>query len=54
MYNILFTAFPIMWFALFDQEYDKDELLSEPKHFKIGLKSKSTFFLKYHMLNNYF
>lgn len=39
LYNILFTAFPIMWFALFDQEHLKEELLSNPKHFKIGLKN---------------
>ena len=39
MYNILFTAFPIMWFALFDQEFSKEELLETPAHFKIGLKS---------------
>jgi magnesium-transporting ATPase (P-type) len=40
LYNILFTAFPIMWYALFDEEFLKEELLSNPKHFKIGLKSK--------------
>jgi len=43
MYNILFTAFPIMWFALFDQEFQKDELLEDPKHFKIGLKSNFSY-----------
>ena len=30
-----------MWYALFDQEHLKEELLSNPKHFKIGLKSKA-------------
>lgn len=39
LYNILFTAFPIMWFATFDQEFLKDELLKDPRHFKIGIKS---------------
>jgi len=39
LYNILFTAFPIMWYALFDEQYLKEELLKEPKHFKIGLKN---------------
>lgn len=28
-----------MWYALFDAEYLKDELLTDPKHFKIGLKN---------------
>jgi len=36
----MFTAFPIMWYALFDSEFEKDELLENPHHFKIGLKSK--------------
>lgn len=41
LYNILFTAFPIMWYALFDEEHVKEELLTNPKHFKIGLKNLS-------------
>jgi phospholipid-transporting ATPase len=41
LYNILFTAFPIMWYALFDEEHVKEELLRNPKHFKIGLKNLS-------------
>ena len=40
MYNILFTAFPVMWFAVFDQEKTRDEFLDDPKLYKIGLKSK--------------
>jgi phospholipid-transporting ATPase len=39
-YNIVFTAFPIMWFALYDSEYSREELISNPKHYTIGLKSK--------------
>lgn len=45
LYNILFTAFPVMWFALFDEQFVKEELLSNPNHFKIGIKSKSTAFI---------
>lgn len=30
-----------MWFALFDQEFSKEELLETPAHFKIGLKNLS-------------
>jgi hypothetical protein len=40
MYNIVFTAIPVMWFALFDSQFPKEDLLSEPKHYKIGLLSK--------------
>jgi hypothetical protein len=42
LYNVLFTAFPIMWFAIFDQEKSRDEFLEDPKLYKIGLKSKLT------------
>jgi hypothetical protein len=40
MYNILFTAFPIMWFAIFDSEHPRDVFLENPGLYKIGLKSK--------------
>mmetsp|Transcript_30711 Transcript_30711/g.30191 ORF Transcript_30711/g.30191 Transcript_30711/m.30191 type:complete len:527 (+) Transcript_30711:388-1968(+) len=36
-YNILFTAFPVVWFALFDAEYDRDEILALPAAYKIGI-----------------
>ena len=39
-YNIMFTAFPVMWFALFDSEYTREEILLLPKAYKIGLYSK--------------
>lgn len=40
-YNIVFTAFPIIWFALFDKEVREERLLQEPKEFYvIGLKSQ--------------
>ena len=32
-----------MWFALFDQEHLRDELLEDPKFYKIGLKSNIAF-----------
>ena len=39
MYNIIFTAIPIIWFAIFDFQYKKEELLKNSKHYKIGLNS---------------
>jgi phospholipid-transporting ATPase len=39
-FNIAFTAFPVMWFALFDFNYTKETLLSNPKYYKIGLKGE--------------
>jgi magnesium-transporting ATPase (P-type) len=38
LYNITYTSFPIMWFAMADWEYTKDELLNNPKLYKIGLQ----------------
>lgn len=40
MYNIIFTSLPIVWYALFDYEHDKEELLKNPKHYEIGIKHK--------------
>lgn len=37
-YNIFYTASPIMWFAIFDFEHTKEDLLSDPKYYKIGFK----------------
>jgi len=37
MYNVMFTFLPIIWFAVFDWEYEKEELLKRPKLYKIGL-----------------
>lgn len=39
-YNTVFTAFPIMWFAIFDEEFSKKTFLTEPKHYWIGLKDE--------------
>ena len=36
----MFTAFPIMWFSLFDFEFTKEEFLKNPSHYKIGLKNR--------------
>mmetsp|Transcript_40657 Transcript_40657/g.53331 ORF Transcript_40657/g.53331 Transcript_40657/m.53331 type:complete len:254 (-) Transcript_40657:412-1173(-) len=38
-YNIVFTAIPIMWFAVFDEEFKKGTLHNEPKHYWIGLSN---------------
>ena len=36
----MFTAFPIIWFAVFDEEFPKQTLLTQPQHFWIGLKNE--------------
>ena len=36
-YNIVFTAFPIMWFAIFDQEFEKREFVKDPYLYWIGI-----------------
>ena len=36
-YNIVFTAFPIMWFAIFDQEFQKKEFVKDPYLYWIGI-----------------
>lgn len=33
LYNIVFTALPIMWFAVFDYEYPKEVLDRDPKYY---------------------
>jgi len=40
MYNIAFTAIPVMWLALFDFEFSKDYFLTHPETYEIGLHSK--------------
>lgn len=37
LYNVMFTAFPIMWYSIFDWEFDKEKFLNEPNHYLIGL-----------------
>ncbi len=40
-YNIFFTGVPILYFAVYDFEFDKEELLRDHRHYRIGYKSKS-------------
>lgn len=46
-YNVCFTALPIIWFAVFDWEYSKEELLNSPSLYRCGLEDvffdKTTF-----------
>mmetsp|Transcript_48315 Transcript_48315/g.35506 ORF Transcript_48315/g.35506 Transcript_48315/m.35506 type:complete len:97 (-) Transcript_48315:181-471(-) len=37
MYNIIFTSIPIMWFAIFDQQFHRNELLQQPQTYALGL-----------------
>lgn len=39
MYNIIFASVPIIWYSLYDFEFDKSEFLKTPKHYCIGLKN---------------
>ena len=36
-YNVAFTAFPIIIFAMFDQEFTKSTFLTDPRKYCIGL-----------------
>jgi magnesium-transporting ATPase (P-type) len=38
MYNIVFTAFPVMWYAVMDKEYSKRVFLSDPDKYQTGLR----------------
>lgn len=38
MYNIVFTAFPIMWYAVMDKEFSKRVFLTDPTKYQSGLK----------------
>lgn len=37
-YNVMFTALPICWYAVFDWEHSKEEFLENPKYYRIGLE----------------
>jgi phospholipid-transporting ATPase len=37
LYNLVYTAMPIIWFAVFDWEHKKEDLLAHPKYYSIGL-----------------
>ncbi len=39
-YNIIFTTFPIIWFAIADKEFTYRELESEPKYYIQGIKGR--------------
>ena len=38
LYNIVFTAFPIMWYAVMDKEFSKQVFLNDPSKYSTGLK----------------
>jgi magnesium-transporting ATPase (P-type) len=40
LYNVVFTSWPIIWYAVMDWEHSKEDLLNDPKHYKIGLQDK--------------
>lgn len=39
-YNIFFTGVPIIYFAIYDFEYNKKALTSNYRYYRIGFKSK--------------
>lgn len=42
-YNIFFTSLPILYYAVFDFEFEKEELLTDYRHYRIGFKSKNSY-----------
>lgn len=40
MYNIFFTALPIMWYAVFDYEHEKSTLIQNPDLYEHGLQKR--------------
>ena len=46
-FNLFFTSWPIIIFSIFDFQYDKAELLRDPRHYRIGFKSKDLTLLLY-------
>jgi phospholipid-transporting ATPase len=40
LYNIMFSAVPIIWFAIFDFQFKKETFMENPKLYEIGLKHK--------------
>lgn len=40
MYNILFTSLPIMWYSIFDHQYEKETYLKDPTIYESGIKHK--------------
>jgi phospholipid-transporting ATPase len=39
-YNLVFTAFPIFWWAIYDLEFSKKYILTTPSTYEIGLKNE--------------
>lgn len=39
-FNVFFTGCPIIWYCTFDWQQTKEILLSDPSHYRIGLKNK--------------
>jgi phospholipid-transporting ATPase len=39
LYNVAFTSFPIIAYAIFDQHHDKLTSLKEPHLYKVGLQN---------------
>lgn len=39
-YNLFFTSWPILIFAIFDFQYEKEEFQRNPKHYKIGFNNE--------------
>ena len=40
MFNILFASAPIVWYALYDFQFKKEEFLTNSKHYSIGLNKE--------------
>jgi phospholipid-transporting ATPase len=40
LYNVVFTSFPIIVYAIFDQQYSKSRSLKEPHLYSVGLNNE--------------
>ena len=40
LYNIVFAAFPIIWFGVYDKQVSGDKLISNPKYYTQGIVGK--------------
>jgi len=38
-YNVVFTAFPVIWYATMDLEYEKVDLMTKPDLYKYGIRN---------------
>ena len=47
VFNLVFACFPIIVFAVYDQEYPKKELLERPGHYSRGFKENHLSWTKY-------